>query len=241
MCRIINNKEIFRMRLIYISLFLLYLSTSSTSLAITKTSAGRSHLGTKQGTKVLVPISDGFEDLEAVTIVDMLRRAGAIVTIASIYSDRDTVKGMMNTQITKDASLADVINDDYDLIVLPGGTKNAQNLANSTILIQKLKEQKAAGKWYAAICASPAIVFVPNGLMEGVEGTSFGGDYFEAYWNDAGLTRLAQRVVVSKNCITSEGPGTAMEFAVALIANVISQEKADSLVDALYICKTCGS
>ena len=187
---------------------------------------------------VLVPIANGTEEIETTCIVDTLRRAELNVTLASIYhksSNLPIVKGSRDISIVCDNYLENVINKDFDLIALPGGAQNAEELSSCQMLIDKLQKQKNAHKWYAAMCASPALVFEPHGLLEGVEGTCYPS--FEKKLKNK--SKIHQRVVVSKNCITSQGPGTALEFALMLVEKLVSPEKAAQLAKGMlaYIPK----
>src|SRR4030042_3401980 len=112
--------------------------------------------------KVLIAIADGTEELEAVTIIDTLRRAQADVTIASVGNRQITAS--RKTKIVADCLIADCVNQDYDLIVLPGGMPGAEYLRDCRELKKLLGKQSATGKLYAAICASPAVVLQAHGL-----------------------------------------------------------------------------
>jgi len=187
---------------------------------------------------VLVPVADGAEEIETVSIVDTLRRAELNVTLASIYQkgpESPIIKGSRNINIVCDNYLESILGQDFDLIALPGGLKNAEALSQCQSLIQKLEEQKKAGKWFAAICASPALVFEPHGLLKGEVGTCF-PSLAEKLSNKS---KIEQRVVVSNNCITSRGPGTAIEFALVLIEKLISAEKSAQIAKSMlaYIPK----
>jgi len=188
--------------------------------------------------KVLVPVANGAEEIETVSIVDTLRRAELNVILASIYQkspETPIIKGSRNISLVCDNYLESVLGQDYDLIALPGGLKNAEGLAACQPLIKKLHEHKEAGKWFAAICASPAVVFEPHGLLKGEVGTCF-PSLAEKLSNKS---KIEQRVVVSNNCITSQGPGTALEFALVLIEKLISKEKATQIAKSMvaYIPK----
>jgi len=187
---------------------------------------------------VLVPIANGTEEIETTCIVDTLRRAELNVILASIYhksSNLPIIKGSRDISIVCDNYLENVIQNDFDMIALPGGAKNAEELAKCQLLVDKLRKQKEAQKWYAAICASPAVVFEPHGLLEGHEGTCYPS--FEAKLKNK--SKASHRVVVSKNCITSQGPGTALEFALMLVEKLVSAEKAAQLAKGMlaYIPK----
>ena len=175
--------------------------------------------------KVLVPIASGTEEIEAVCIIDTLRRAGAKVTVASVEKTLK-VKCSHGIYLVADTLIDDCIpqTEDavYDLIAIPGGMPGATRLRNSKTLTTLLKQQQAAGRLYGAICAAPVVVLQHHGLLEGKQATCFPS--FASKLRNA--TASNQRVVVDGNCITSRGPGSAIEFALALIAQLYGEEKA---------------
>jgi len=167
----------------------------------------------------LIPIADGSEDLEAVTIIDILRRAGIDVTVASIApQNRLQITASRNTKIVADCHIDECVHLTYDLITLPGGMPGAEHLRDCTPLISMLHKQKESGRLFGAICASPAIVFSTHNLDENRKTTC----------NPAFTEQLGQfenkRVVVDKNCVTSQGPGTAIEFSLALVGLMLGDE-----------------
>lgn len=176
---------------------------------------------------VLVPIADGIEEIEACTIIDVLRRAKIEVTVASV-SDLQ-VTASRGVKIVADTLIADCKDETFDLIVLPGGMPGAEHLRDCPALIDMLKAQKAAGRFYAAICASPAVVFVPHRLIDGKTATCYPS------MQEKLPAPSTQRVVVDGNCITSQGPGTAMEFAVELVRQLLGPEKADEIAKPLLM------
>ena len=176
---------------------------------------------------VLIPIADGTEELEAVTIIDVLRRAGAKVTVASVGSIN--IKCAHQTTIIADCLIVDCKEKDFDLIVLPGGLPGADNLRDSEILFQMLKKQQSENRLYAAICASPAVVFQTHGLLNGKKATCYPG-----FGTD--FDNLSEEsVVVDGNCITSQGPGTALEFALVLVELLIGSEIKETLSKAMCV------
>jgi 4-methyl-5(b-hydroxyethyl)-thiazole monophosphate biosynthesis len=120
--------------------------------------------------KVLVPLAEGFETIEALSVVDVFRRAGAHVDMAAI-GDTLLVTSSHNVQIMADRLLSECSEETYDLIVLPGGIPGAENLKKSLVLAELLRQQDQAGKLYGAICASPAVVLEHHGLLEGKKAT----------------------------------------------------------------------
>ncbi len=171
--------------------------------------------------RVLVPIADGTEELEAVCTIDILRRAGAEVTVASVM-ERLQVTASRGVKLVADALITDCVGQSYDLIALPGGTSGAERLRDSALLTELLAAQAAAGRFYAAICAAPVVVLQHHGLLEGRRATchpSFEQDL-------RNLEAVQQRVVVDGNCITSRGPGTTVEFALRLVALLFGEERA---------------
>ena len=154
--------------------------------------------------------------MEFVIIVDVLRRAGVQVTTASVMDEKQVVCSR-KTNIVADA-LLDECTETYDLIALPGGMPGAENLRDCAKLKEMLTEQKSGGRWCAAVCAAPAVVFHAHGILDGVQATCNPGFEFEGRLND--------RVVVSGNVVTSQAPGTSMEFAVKLVECLLGPEKA---------------
>lgn len=179
--------------------------------------------------KVLVAVADGAEELEAITIIDCLGRAGADLTIASVRNLQITTA--RKVKITADCLITDCAGETYDLIVLPGGTQGAEHLRDSKELVEMLKKQKAAGRLYAAICASPVVVFESHGLLAGKKATGYPAMADKLTNKQA----INQRVVVDGNCITSQGPGTAMEFSLKLVELLFGSEKSRQLADAMLV------
>ncbi len=176
---------------------------------------------------VLVPVADGTEELEAVTVIDVLRRAGADVTVAGVNGT--TVSAAHGVRLTADVPLGDCVGKVFDLIVLPGGMPGAENLSASRDLQELLKEQYAAGRWYAAICASPAVVLAPLGLLAGLRATCYPG--FEKQFDDT--VAVDAPVVLDGRCVTGKGPGTALAFALKLAAVLCGEDKAGQVAAAM--------
>jgi len=169
---------------------------------------------------VLVPIADGSEEIEAVCIIDVLRRAGAQVTVASVGERQITAS--RGVRIVADCAIEACRDRDFDLIVLPGGMPGAEHLRDSPTLLGMLRRQQSAGRLYGAICAAPAVVLSHHGLLQGKRATAHPA--FADQLHDG--RPVAQRVVVDGRCVTSQGPGTAIEFALRLVALLYDEAKA---------------
>ncbi|HOK94569.1 MAG TPA: DJ-1/PfpI family protein [Anaerohalosphaeraceae bacterium] len=176
---------------------------------------------------VLVPIADGTEEIEAVVMIDVLRRSGAEVTVASV--DRLNIIASRKVKLTADCLIDDCKNQQFDLIALPGGMPGAEHLRDCAILADMLKQQRATGRLYAAICASPAVVLNAHGLLEGRKATCHPA-FREKLPDQSAASR---RVAVDANCITSQGPGTAMEFAIALVRCLFGDSRAEQVAEPM--------
>lgn len=171
-------------------------------------------------TKVVVPLASGFEEIEAVTVIDVLRRAGVEVVVAGLGAS--PVRGSHDLGIATDCDLADVRAADVDAIVLPGGMPGAQYLKEDEGVQALIKALADAGKLTAAICAAP-IALEAAGVLKGRRATSYPG--FELPSADY----CEQRVVEDGGVLTSRGPGSALEFALALVERLVGTERADEL------------
>ncbi len=177
--------------------------------------------------QALVPIADGTEEIEAITIIDVLRRAGVEVKIASVNSSRALqVSGAQNIQLMADCNIDDCAGSDWDLIAVPGGIPGAENLAVDPVLDKLLRAQVAEGKLYAAICAAPALVLGSKGLLQ--EKTATGHPMFQQNL-EAKELNSESRVVVDGNCITSQGPGTSLDFALELVEQLCGLVKREEV------------
>lgn len=174
--------------------------------------------------QVLIPLAPGFEDLEAVTLVDLLRRAGIEVITAGLHPG--LVQGARGTRVQPDALLDDVLDGDFAMIALPGGLPGAEHLKNDARVQALLKRLAAAGQYTAAICAAP-IALEAAGLLLGKRITCYPGQLAQ----HAGLQ--ADAVVVDGKVATSRGPGTAMDFALTLIELLVGREKRDQVEKGL--------
>jgi 4-methyl-5(b-hydroxyethyl)-thiazole monophosphate biosynthesis len=162
--------------------------------------------------KVLVPLAEGFEEIEAVTVVDLLRRAGIAVQTASLGGRE--VTGSHGITVRADLGIDEAAADDYDMIVLPGGMPGTAHLKSDERVAGLLREFAASGRYTAAICAAPSVL-AHAGLLEGRRATSYPG--FLAADSAAGIRLSDEPVVIDGKVVTSRGPGTAVPFALALI------------------------
>ncbi len=174
---------------------------------------------------VYVFLADGFEEIEALTPVDLLRRAEVDVETVSIYSGRKNVTGARNIGVVADITIDDVSLDKADMLVLPGGMPGTVNLLECDALMDLVMSFDAEGKRIAAICAAPARILGSKGILKGKDATCYPGleDMME------GATPVIKTVVTDKNITTSRGLGTAVDFACELIALLRGKEKADQI------------
>lgn len=169
--------------------------------------------------RVLVPIADGTEMIEALSIVDVFRRAGVTVDLASV-GDLE-ITSSHNVKIGADVLIDDCVERNYDLIALPGGIPGAENLRNSSTLTEILKKHSQADKLYGAICAAPSVILQHHGLLEGKRAT--GHPFFVEDLQN--LADPSEKVVVDQNCVTSRGAGTAVDFSLELLGQLMGEEK----------------
>ncbi|KAF5840118.1 class I glutamine amidotransferase-like protein [Dunaliella salina] len=180
--------------------------------------------------KVLVPLGNGSEEMEAVIVIDVLRRAGADVVVASV-EDSLQVTCSRAVKLTADAMIADAAKDQYDLIVLPGGMPGAERLRDSAALEGLVKSQKEGGRLLAAICAAPAVVLEAKGMLAGQKATCHPG--FSSKLSDQ--SAVESRVVVDGKLTTSRAPGTAFEFALSLVNQLYGREKMESVAGPMVM------
>lgn len=177
---------------------------------------------------VLVPMAEGFEDLETITIVDLLRRARIDVVTAGLKPG--PVRGARGTVVIPDQSLDDALKRRYDMVVLPGGQPGAGNLEADTRIRGLVQEMAAQGKMTAAICAAPKVL-ASAGVLDGRRATGFPGSITPAEFPKVRLVEDA--VVQDGNVITSRGPGTAMDFALVLIERLSDTATRDRVEQGL--------
>jgi 4-methyl-5(b-hydroxyethyl)-thiazole monophosphate biosynthesis len=160
--------------------------------------------------RVLVPLAEGFEELEAVTIIDILRRAGLEVVIASLADS--PVSGSHGIRLEADAPLGALLEQQFDMIALPGGMPGAERLKQDPRIAALVRRLHRDGRPVAAICAAP-MVLAAAGVLADRRATSYPG-FLDG---TAASTVVGDAVVVDRGVITSRGPGTALDFALALV------------------------
>jgi 4-methyl-5(b-hydroxyethyl)-thiazole monophosphate biosynthesis len=165
----------------------------------------------------VVLIADGTEEIEAITPGDVLNRAGVDVTYAGVSSPGESERvdfvGGHHVPLKADCPIEELGGILFDVLIIPGGGKGAENLHKSQAVTDLIQRHVAAGKLIAAICAAPAVVLGPLGLLEGKHATCFPG--LERRFS-SNVTHCETRVCVDGKLITSRGPGTAMEFSLKL-------------------------
>ncbi|HUT40868.1 MAG TPA: DJ-1 family glyoxalase III [Gammaproteobacteria bacterium] len=177
---------------------------------------------------VLVPLAQGCEELEAVTVIDLLRRAG--ITVDSAGLDGLPVRAARGTVLIPDITLDEALTRDYDMIVLPGGLPGADHLKDDARIIELVTRMASQNKYTAAICAAPRVL-AQAGLLHGRRATSFPGALDVAAI--PGIDYSDQPVVRDGTVITSRGPGTAMDFALELIEILAGRQQRDTVESAL--------
>ena len=180
--------------------------------------------------KTVILLATGFEEIEAVTVIDVLRRAGINIICAGL--DSVSVTGSHGITVAAEKKVSD-LKPDFDAVVIPGGMPGAMHLHNSSEVNDFLKNMSSKGALIAGICAAPSVVMSPLGLLENKNATCYPGDQIDF----GKSTKYANKaVVVDGNIITSQGPGTSMEFAFAIVEKLIGREtvkkiKKQSLAD----------
>lgn len=175
---------------------------------------------------ILIPVADGFEEIETITLIDVLRRAGLQVVVAGLKAGE--LQGSRRVRLLADVTLEEAAKQEFDVVVLPGGQPGVDNLRKDERVLALVKKMNAEKKTIGAICAAP-LVLRDAGLTPGLRLTSYPG--FESQL--AGCRYDVSRVVVEGNVVTSRGPGTAMEFALKLVELLVSRQKADELAEIL--------
>ncbi len=175
----------------------------------------------------VIVLADGFEEIEAVTPIDTLRRAGVEVVLAGV--GKTEVKGSRGIKILADTKL-----EEYqglpDALILPGGIPGAENLRDSQAVTDLIQKMKKNDKIIAAICAAPGLVLARQGVLQGKKATGYPG--YEKEFS-AGTTLLNEAVVRDGKILTSRGPGTALQFSLELVRMLVDDAMAAKLAGAM--------
>ncbi|HZC68349.1 MAG TPA: DJ-1 family glyoxalase III [Nitrospirales bacterium] len=176
--------------------------------------------------RVVVPLAHGFEEIETVTVVDILRRAGISVTMAGVEGGAPpaAVEGRTGIKLVPDVTMDEVKATDFDMIVLPGGRKGTQTLAKDLRVARLLPLFQEGERYIAAICAAPTVL-AAHGMIAGRRLTSHPSVKEQL----TGAVYDEGRVVIDGRLVTSRGPGTAMEFAMALVEILLGRQKVEEI------------
>lgn len=178
--------------------------------------------------RVLLPLAPGFEEIEAVVVIDVLRRAEVEVVVAGL--EAGPIEGAHGITIQTDAALADVVDGDFDMLVLPGGIPGTTRLAEDERVLAAVRRMHAGRRTTAAICAAPTVLHAA-GILAGVSVTSH-----PAVRDQLGPADVSdERVVRSGTVVTSQGVGSALEFALELVRELVSDARADQLAKAMVV------
>lgn len=176
---------------------------------------------------VIIPLAEGFEEIEAVTPVDILRRAGIRVIVAGL--EGTSVAGAHGLTVQCDMTMSEAKGIPCDAVVLPGGMPGAKNLAASSDVTDVLEMTRQRGGYLTAICASPAYVLGAQGFLDGHKAVGYPGSEGKA----PGIEFGTQSVLTDGKVITSRGAGTAIDFSLAIVTALMGKEKADQLAASI--------
>lgn len=177
--------------------------------------------------RVLVPLGEGFEEIEAVTVIDVLRRAGLEVVAAGLVDG--PVRASRGVVLVPDSPLDSVLEAPFDAVVLPGGLGGSEALAKDSRIPRILQRVHHEGGLIAAICAAPALVLAPLGWLDDRRATCYPA------LADRLPDWVSHEVVLDDRVMTSQGPATAFTFALALVAELVGGEKVDEVASAALI------
>ena len=178
--------------------------------------------------KVLVPLAEGFEDIEAVSIVDVLRRGGVKVVTASV-GDAPGVVSSHGIRMEADSMLMDAIDDEWDAIVLPGGGPGTERLKACEPLLERLRRQKAEGGLVCAICAAPTALELA-GVIEDEEVTCY-----PSCAVDMGRKVKQMPVIADGQLVTGQGPGAATLFALVVLSRLEGEQVAHKVANGMLV------
>lgn len=176
----------------------------------------------------LVPLADGFEDIEAVAVIDVLRRGGVKVVTASL-GDSEKVVSAHGITMFADALLTDVIDLEWDAVILPGGGQGTENLKACESLLERLRRQKSEGGLVCAICAAPTVLETA-GVLDGEEVTCY-----PSCVKEMRRPVVCMPAVADGNVITGQGPGAAIVFALAVLSHLAGDEAAEYISEGMVV------
>ncbi len=182
--------------------------------------------------RIIVLLAEGFEEIEAVTPIDVLRRGGVDVVVAGVGSD--VVTGSHNLTFDTDAGIDEIDFSEFDGVILPGGLPGAVNLSESSAVQSILEQARSEGKLIAAICASPALVLSPLGLLNDKKTTGYPGIEFKFFDR---VSYREENVVQDGSVITGMGPGTAFDFALKILEYLTDSAVAAKVANAMLFRK----
>jgi 4-methyl-5(b-hydroxyethyl)-thiazole monophosphate biosynthesis len=171
-------------------------------------------------------LAAGFEEIEAISIVDTLRRAGVEVTIAGLQAG--AIEGAHGIKVVPDTTLGEIEIKKFDAVILPGGNPGYLNLGKDHRVLDAVKTAFEVGKIVAAICAAPSVL-AQAGILKGKKATIYPGMETAL----TGARHSDERVVVDGKLVTSQGPGTALEFGITLAELLVGKQKAQEVKSAL--------
>ena len=174
--------------------------------------------------KIFMPFANGFEEIEALATIDLLRRAGIEIDMVGVVGT--VMESGRGVKVVMDKKINDIVIDDYDGIVLPGGRKGVENLGRSKVVMDAIKKLNSSGKLVAAICYSP-VLLARAGVLENRKATIYPGKEREIPYP------REDKVVVDNNIITSQGPATTIDFALSIIKYLVGPEEANKVRKAV--------
>lgn len=178
-------------------------------------------------------LADGFEEIEALTTADVMRRAGMKVYTVAACGKEKTVKGANGIEVIADKNIDEIDATDAQWIIIPGGMPGSTNLAANVKVTDIINKQWIKGGNIAAICAAPAVVLGPIGVLRGNEATCY--PTFKDDLIKAGGKYVDNRVVISGNLITGNGPSSALVFAFAIVAQTLGDDVASSVASGMLV------
>ena len=182
--------------------------------------------------RVVIMLADGFEELEAVAVIDVLRRAGIETVSAGLH--KGPVSSARQIKMIPDTVIDTIRSDDFDMLVLPGGMPGSENLDADARVRDLIRDFNSKGKMTGAICAAP-YVFANAGILDGKHATSY-----PSFKGKLGSAVYEEKTVVEDgNILTSRGPGTALCFALAIVERLAGREKAERVKEAMLIQQVC--